>query len=131
MFLFSYIVSQWNELVGVKVGASVVSGRNPLKDQLTFVAGPSSLWQWPHLKPEHNEEVTLGNVFSSLTVFCQFTQNNHRQMTSIAIITACHRWVAAAGEVSIRARHPECISWELLLHLDLPHSQCCTQCVPV
>ena len=36
--------------------------------------------------------------YSLLIVFCQFTQNNHQQMTSIAIITACHRWVAAEGK---------------------------------
>ena len=42
--------------------------------------------------------MTLGNVFCYLIVFCQFTENNHRQMASIAIITACHRWVAAEGK---------------------------------
>ena len=88
LFCSVILSALWNELVGVKVGASVVSGRNPLKDQLTFVAGPPCLW-CTRLKAEHNEEiVTLGNV-DSLIVFCQFTGNDDRQLASIAIIAAC------------------------------------------
>ena len=86
-FFSVFLSALGNELVGVKVGASVVSGRNPLKDQLAFVAGPPCLW-CTRLKPEHNEEVTLGNV-DSLIVFCQFTGNDDGQMASIGIIAAC------------------------------------------